>query len=59
LHKCGQITLGVLTTINDGSPKIFNKAYCKLPLADVPMPENITNFKELWLWFNFFQSKLY
>jgi hypothetical protein len=54
LHKCGQITIGTLSTSNNGSPTIFkivNKAKYVLPLADVPMPENIKNFQEIWLRF--------
>jgi hypothetical protein len=53
LHKCGQITLGVLRTNNDGTATIFKKAYRELPLADVTISENIKNFKNLLLRFTF------
>jgi hypothetical protein len=57
LHKCGQITLGYLdTSYYHDSPTIVNEAGRELPLADVPISENITNFKELELWLTFSNS---
>jgi hypothetical protein len=49
LHECGQITLADLTIgpKNNGSSivDIDEEAIWNLPLADVPMPTNVKNFK--------------
>jgi hypothetical protein len=55
LHKCGEITLGQLeiTSLENGNGPIVN-IYGEdpnLPLADVPIPENVKNFESINLWF--------
>jgi hypothetical protein len=53
LHECGQITLGWLTigpsSISDDADPIVHvwreDQFWDLPLADVPMPTNVKNFK--------------
>jgi hypothetical protein len=61
LHECGQITLAYLTigpaSINDDDepeypivdvevgPAEEDECFWDLPLADVPMPTNVKNFK--------------
>jgi hypothetical protein len=49
LHECGRITLGSLTIglSRNGLPVVDLEHQCiwDLPLADVPMPTNVKNFK--------------
>jgi hypothetical protein len=56
LHKCGEITLGELrirSSENWPGPRVVNKENQRMPLADVPIPQNIKNFKSIRLWFVF------
>jgi hypothetical protein len=56
LHKCGEITLGRLYIFgNENGPMIWGGNYweLELPLADVPIPENIKNFKSITIRFVF------
>jgi hypothetical protein len=55
LHECGKITLDEFwiksSTRGNGSP-VISKDYAmqqEFPLANVPMPENIINFKKICL----------
>jgi hypothetical protein len=51
LNKCGEVTLGHLqieSSKNGNGSEIVLPGQ-KLPLADVPMPENIKNFKGITL----------
>jgi hypothetical protein len=54
LHKCGDVTLGQLH-IYDNEPIVSaNGEYRNpLPLADVPIPENVKNFESIYIWFVF------
>jgi hypothetical protein len=63
LHECGQITLAYLTigpaSVNDDGeyedpivivevgPAEEDQSFWDLPLADVPMPTNVKNFKAI------------
>jgi hypothetical protein len=52
LHECGKITLGKMiidSSMNGNGPVIYEGVWDELPLADVPMPENVKNFKEIFL----------
>ena len=55
LHECGQVTLGELWikwSANGHGPIIIkDEQQQELPLADVPMPENIKNFKRIYIRF--------
>jgi hypothetical protein len=52
LHKCGKITLGEMDiNRNENEPKIWDGENWELPLADVPMPENVKDFESIHLWF--------
>jgi hypothetical protein len=60
LNKCGEVTLGSLeieSSKNGNGSEIVSKGH-KLPLADVPMPENIKNFKGITLRFTI-PNKIY
>jgi hypothetical protein len=43
--------------IDGNAPGIYTDEDMEWPLPDVPMPSNITNFKEIHLWFVFFSKK--
>jgi hypothetical protein len=49
LHKCGEITFGPLyiySSENGNGPIVIaNGKHEELPMADVPIPENVKNFK--------------
>jgi hypothetical protein len=51
LHECGQITLGHLDIepSANGSGPVIVKGRQELPLADVPMPKNVQNFKHIFI----------
>jgi hypothetical protein len=55
LHECGQITLGDLdideSAIENGHVIVVVNGRRVLPLADVPMPENVKNFKHIYIRF--------
>jgi hypothetical protein len=59
LHKCGQITLGNLhiTTSQNGNEPIIAQNGRSYPLADVPIPSNVVNFKEIRLRFAYIFAK--
>jgi hypothetical protein len=68
LHKCGEVTLGLLEVRNsprNGHDHLIVKAYKnhrlgrELPLADVPISENIEDFEQITLKFAFYSNKIY
>jgi hypothetical protein len=59
LHECGQITLAYLTiesSTNGNGPIIWKGR--EWPLADVPMPENVKDFKGIALRFTEVRKRL-
>jgi hypothetical protein len=67
LHKCGEVTLGLGQLYiyssngnNATAPIIMNKINGeKMPLADVPIPENVKNFKSIKIRFILLQKILF
>jgi hypothetical protein len=57
VHKCGQVSLGQLhitSSRNGNVPIVFaNEEDRELPLAEVPIPENVKNFESIRLRFVF------
>jgi thioredoxin-related protein len=61
LHECGQITLGELhikSSSDENEPAIVKSNNRDVPLATVPIPENIKNFTKITLRLNF-ANKIY
>jgi hypothetical protein len=54
LHECDRITFGcfdIKKSLKMWGPVIVNKVDKDLPLAAVPIPKNVKNFKEITLRF--------
>jgi hypothetical protein len=52
LHKCGEITLGemfITSSKNWNGPKLIFDEENQMPLAEVPIPENIKDFETIYL----------
>jgi hypothetical protein len=60
LNKCGQITIGSLSIGKDEEGAITARSnFRNLPLADVPMPSNINNFRNITIKLVNFYNKIY
>jgi hypothetical protein len=60
LHKCGEVTLGRLCITDEDGPIVTvieeeEEEGRELPLAEVPIPENVKNFKAIHLRFVFYK----
>jgi hypothetical protein len=60
LHKCGKVTIGRLRIVPspNGDGPIIVRRRQELPLADVPMPENVNDFKRIRIQLGLFCNKL-